>query len=388
MPSPAVLNVEKLLAPIPGENPAGTDPRADPSPVSDYQTIRGARTSARNAERQVSMGDDTNAPDWRPVADRGTKVLSDKAKDLEVNAYLIEALLRLNGYAGLRDGLRVARELVEKYWDQFYPLPDPEDAEEERQANRIAAITGLDGGESEGTLIVPLNLVAITTLTSVGEFNLSHYQEATRTAKISDSKLREKKIAAGAFTMDVFMKAVEETPATFFNNLIQDLTQCSEEWVKLGAAIDQKSNGQGPPTGNIRVALDKTIDTIKDLARNKLATLPAAGAAAPGGEAAAAGPAAGGTAAPGTAAASGIPVDVIQNRDDAFRNLLKVADYFRRAEPHSVVSYALEQVVHWGRLSLPELIMELIPEEAPRKSLFKQVGIKPPEPAPKEGAKK
>src|SRR5262249_58644154 len=81
--------------------------------------------------------------------------------------------------------------------------------------------------------------------------------------------------------------------------------------------------------------------------------------------------------------------DALRTRDDAFRRLLEVADFFRRTEPQSVVPHALEQVVRWGRMSLPELLVELIPEEAPRKGLFKQVGIRPPEPPPKpEGAKK
>ncbi|HMB08198.1 MAG TPA: hypothetical protein VKP69_31265, partial [Isosphaeraceae bacterium] len=130
-----------------------------------------------------------------------------------------------------------------------------------------------------------------------------------------------------------------------------------------------------------------TLDTIKDLARDKLSAMQAAAAAgaAVAGDGAAGGPAAAGG---GAAAAPGVPVDVIQNREDAFRALLKVADYFRHAEPHSIVSYALEQVVHWGRLSLPELLTELIPDEAPRKNIFKQVGIKPSEPPPKEAAKK
>src|SRR5512135_1813636 len=123
MPSSAVLNFEKLLAPFPGENPAGVDLRADPSPVSDYYTIKGARETARATERLISKGEVTDPPDWRSVVDRGTKVLSEKSKDLQIATYLIEALLRQHGYAGLRDGFRLARELVEKYWDQLYPLP-------------------------------------------------------------------------------------------------------------------------------------------------------------------------------------------------------------------------------------------------------------------------
>jgi hypothetical protein len=36
-------------------------------------------------------------------------------------------------------------------------------------------------------------------------------------------------------------------------------------------------------------------------------------------------------------------------------------------------------VVRWGKMSLPELLVELIPEDNPRSNLFKWVGIKPPE---------
>jgi hypothetical protein len=39
------------------------------------------------------------------------------------------------------------------------------------------------------------------------------------------------------------------------------------------------------------------------------------------------------------------------------------------------VSYALDQVVRWGRMPLPELWTELIADE-PRKAVFKQIGIR------------
>jgi type VI secretion system protein ImpA len=70
---------------------------------------------------------------------------------------------------------------------------------------------------------------------------------------------------------------------------------------------------------------------------------------------------------------------VIKDRYDAMDRLLKIAGYFRTAEPQSIIPYALEQIVTWGKMSLPELLAELIPEEGPRKNVFKQVGIKPPE---------
>jgi type VI secretion system protein ImpA len=55
--------------------------------------------------------------------------------------------------------------------------------------------------------------------------------------------------------------------------------------------------------------------------------------------------------------------------------LLRVAEFFRRTEPHTVLSYALEQVVRWGRMPLPALLRELIPDDGSRQQLFKQVGI-------------
>jgi type VI secretion system protein ImpA len=61
---------------------------------------------------------------------------------------------------------------------------------------------------------------------------------------------------------------------------------------------------------------------------------------------------------------------------------LVVAQFFKKTEPHSPVSYALEQAVRWGRMGLPELLSELIPDDASRVQLFKMVGIRPPEQKP------
>src|SRR5262249_45368202 len=87
-----------------------------------------------------------------------------------------------------------------------------------------------------------------------------------------------------------------------------------------------------------------------------------------------------GAPASGNAAGPGEAVDVLHTRDDAFRHLLKIAAFFQRTEPQSIVPHALEQVVRWGRTPLPELLVELIGNEASRKEFFKQVGIKTPEP--------
>ena len=89
-----------------------------------------------------------------------------------------------------------------------------------------------------------------------------------------------------------------------------------------------------------------------------------------------------------TSEVQGEKLPLIRNREDALNAILQLGEYFRRVEPHSLVPFALEQAVRWARMPLPELMMELIPEENPRKALFKQVGIRPPDPPSKEEKKK
>src|SRR5881275_1727266 len=105
MPSAEVLDFARLVSPLADGQPTGSDLRADPSPTSLYYAIKDARSAARAAERQALLdGEAAPRAEWRPVLDHGREALAEKTKDLEVVAYLIEALAREHGFAGLRDG--------------------------------------------------------------------------------------------------------------------------------------------------------------------------------------------------------------------------------------------------------------------------------------------
>jgi type VI secretion system protein ImpA len=366
MPSAEVLDFARLLEPIPGDSPTGADLRADPSPGSAYYAVKDGRNQARAAERQIMLdGEETaSPPDWKPVIRHAIEALADKSKDLEITAYLIEALVRQHGFAGLRDGFRLARELAERYWDGLYPTPD-----DEGLTTRVAPLTGLNGDDAEGTLINPIARVPLTEGSSHGPYAYYHYQQAGALSQVADEEARNKRLQAGAASMDMLEKAVAETPAAFFVNLVEDLSACQEEFERLRTLLDDKCNGQGPPASNIRAALTACLDTVKALARDKLAVAVPPPEAPAGGDGRAAEP-------PADGQAAGPLGGPLRSRDEAFRTLLQVAEYFRKYEPHSPVSYALEQAVRWGQMSLPELLSELIPDEGPRQHLFKQVGIR------------
>jgi type VI secretion system protein ImpA len=381
MPSPDVLDLVKLLAPIPGEKPVGVDLRANAGPSSPYYQVKDGRNNARAAERRMEGGlEDAIPPDWKSVVTSATKALSESTKDLELAAYLIEGLCRTNGFAGLRDGFKLTRGLVEQFWDNIYPTPD-----EEGVATRVAPLTGLNGEDAEGTLIAPINRIPIMDSPAVGKLNYANYLQAVATAKITDPKVREKKIADGAMHMELIQKGVDETPPMFYRTLFDDLTSALDEFTQLGKALDAKAATASPPSSAIRTTLENVRAAINDVAKAKLAvTMVKPAEEKKDGEG------------KGEVDANGKPKEdehgeklpVIHNREDALNAILQLGDYFRKTEPHSFVPFALEQAVRWARMSLPELMLELISEEGARKALFKQVGIRPPEPAAKEEKKK
>ena len=65
----------------------------------------------------------------------------------------------------------------------------------------------------------------------------------------------------------------------------------------------------------------------------------------------------------------------VKSRQEAFQVLSRVSEYFRLTEPHSPISYALDQVVRWGRMSLPELLSEIVADRSARDEIFKRTGI-------------
>ncbi len=375
MASPTILDLPTLLAPIPGDNPAGVDIREDSSPASVYYKIKDARGAARAAERGLEAADEAeaqNRPDpvtiWRVINEAAPKTLAEKSKDLEIAAWLIEALLRSNGFAGLRDGFKLAYGLVDAFWDNLYPMPD-----EDGILTRVGPLAGLNGEGAEGTLIQPIRRVPITQGNTAGPFATYHRDQAIKLGEITDPKKKEKMLARGAVTMEKFEAAIKETPPRFFATLIEDCEQSLAEFNKLAQLLDQKCGADSPPASNIRTALEQQLELIKFLTKNVV--MPAAAPAA--GEGNGADPGAAAAAGDGAAIVVQRP-DQIVTRDDAFRLLGKVAEYFREREPHSPISYTLDDLIRRGQLSLPELLAELIPDAEPRKNFLVRAGIQPP----------
>lgn len=367
MASNEVLQLDVLLAPIPGDAPTGIDLRTDPDPASNYYKLKDARSSARAKERNVEAEGEAIEllPEWRTILDLAPKVLAEQTKDLEVTAWLIEALVRRHGFAGLRDGFRLAGGLVSTFWDGLYPLAD-----EDGVATKVAPLAALNGIETDGTLIQPIRKVALTEPGDRGAYASWHYEQALSMANVAGEEVKAWRLEAGAVTMDQIKEAQRATKPKFFLDLVDDIKGCQEAFDALNAALDAACGQDAPPASNIRNALEGVATVARTLGADALA--------AAGNDAAATAGAAGGDGA-AQEGAQGFATGAIGSREDAFKTLSRVAEFFRRSEPHSPISYTLDELVRRGRMSLPDLLNELITDSGQRRSFYIVAGMRPPE---------
>lgn len=381
MATEPVIDIESLVLPIDGDSPTGSDIRQDVSPQSVYYQLKDARSAARAAERSADADSEEGGllPEWRAILELAPNVLTTQAKDLEVAAWYIEALARGYGFAGLRDGFELSRRLVEEFWDGLYPEPDEDGIE-----TKVAPFSGLNGEGGDGTLIQPIRKI----LLSDGEvpFAAWQYEQALEISKIVDEEKRTRRVEGGAMTMDGIEASVRETPPTFFRDLLDDIQAAIDAFKALADAFDAAAGPDAPPTSNIRNLMQSVQGIAASVSRDRL---PAAdsGADSGAGEAAADaaagdGAAAGvGSAGAGVAQGGGtaVPTGAVQSREQAFQVLAKIADYFRTNEPHSPISYSLDDLVRRGRMSFPDLLAELMDDADARRRLLTSAGIKPPQ---------
>jgi type VI secretion system protein ImpA len=374
MSSVAELDLTGLMAPIPGDNPAGVDLREDDAHGNDFRAVKDLRDDARRLERKVDSGsaegDDTAnlSGMWPKVVSKGEAILTERSKDLEIVAYLTEAYARLEGFAGVARGFRLARELAENYWDTLYPQPD-----EYGMATRVLPITWLNGSDGEGSLIEPLTKIPLTGGKSKGPYALRHYKQAVELANVTDPASREDRIRHGATTREQIDAACKETdnPYGFFPKLIADINDCQAEFKALDKLLTEKcGSANAPPTSKITNTLQECLDAVKkDIGKQWSEGPPGAG----GGN---------GTIKPDEvikASGGGGGSFQLSTRDDAFRILMSVADFFERTEPQSLLPAQLRRVVEWGKLSPQELFARVIEDESALQQMYKLVGIPRPD---------
>jgi type VI secretion system protein ImpA len=336
---------DELLNPIEGSNPSGANLRYDPV----YDKIK----EARREEDQPPPGmteRDRKLSDNPLVIKLATDLLTNKTKDLQIAAWLTEALLKQKGFAGVKDGLALCHGLVEKFWDTVYPELEDGDAQSR------GAPLGFVGTKLE----IPLKLVPVVEKARYGRLD---YQQARDVgyedqAKTDDAKKKRAQLVKdGKLTPEIFDKAFDETPKKFYAQAEQDLDASLKTLADLKKICDEKFGEEGPAFGALQTSLEASRHVIHGFLQKKREKEPdpvevvptAEGAAAAEGEGGAAG------AVGGVAARTGVLVSLDgssepPDRIDAIKKVAEAAAFLRKREPNSPASYLMLRGLRWGEL--------------------------------------
>lgn len=362
-----LIDLDRLLAPISEAQPAG--PALDKDPVqqklAELRREDDPRLPRGVWERELKLAD------WPGTIKLAGDTIAKRSKDLQIAVLLTEALTVRHGYAGTTAGLTLLSELCRRFWDQVHPALKAGDL-----SYRLSPFEWLDA-----KLPRRLNLLPASDPPEPAQpCSFADLQMAVHLERVSqrDAKAFKQAEAQGAVTRAVFDKSVALTRGPFYQERER---ACRDALAALDALIevlDAHCGDDGLTFGGLRDTLHEHLGTLQASLRDKgLAPLDAPPAAdAQPADTDDSNTSVGAEPAPAAAAredsvtqpdrtaapASGdpdAPVPPIRSREDAYARIAQVADYLQRTEPHSPTPYLLRRAIHWGRLDLNQLLMEL-----------------------------
>lgn len=365
MASSETLDLKALLTPIAGEKPAGESVAYD---------LRSAVEEARRADDQLAKGawetGKVKTADWVAVTKFATEALASKSKDLRIVVRLTEALINRHGFAGLRDGCRLLRELQENFWDGLYPEIDEGGDLEARAADLQWLNDKLESSIRE----VPLT-------EGDGHYSWYRWDESQKV----DNAIRQNPAAKAAAEKEgkidgaTFAKAVAATSRAYYETLFEDLKQAFDECQNLIRTTDERFGKQAPSLLDLRKAVEDCRTLVEDLvkAKRKLDPnyKPEEEAAPVSDSSNVPEPEARTPAASNPSAGNGLPREPT-SREDAYQRLAIIADYLKKTEPQNPVSYLVERAVRWAQMPLEQWLGEVIQNQDVLKHLRETLGIK------------
>ena len=267
MPTPS-LYTDDFLDPVSADQPAGTDLRW----TADWDRIKEARRADDDLESGKWAKKERKTADWRLVEELCSSMLRKRSKDLQLALWLTEAGMKRRGFPGLRDGLRLTRELTVRYWDNGL-YPPMEDGPEDRAGpfewlnNKLVdSITAIpitargDGGRD-------YSLIDLKDARWVGpEASCIDAFGEIDTAK---RKAFDAKLAQGHISLDMFDQAVAATRRAPYEALDTDFQQTYDEFKALEKTIEEEFGDVAPDLSVCRTALSEIRQEIAAILEKK-----------------------------------------------------------------------------------------------------------------------
>ncbi|HEY9127840.1 MAG TPA: type VI secretion system protein TssA [Acidobacteriaceae bacterium] len=356
---------EDILAPIAGENPSGIDLRYD-----NKLLIHDKIKEARRQDDDAAQGDwqtERKTANFPLVVKIAQEALATTSKDLQVAAWLTEAMLQTERFGGLRQGLDLMLSLLTEYWDTVYPLI--EDDDREMRARPVAWL----GSQIEFPLRSTPLVNAGYSWFQWSDSRTVGYEESAKTDK--DKATRATKIKDGKLAPEIFDKAFSETPKAFYAQAEKDLDGCLASLAALDAFCDEKFEDDAPALGKLKTALTDVRHTVHGLLEKKREKEP--DPVEPDPAEAAAESVAEAPAGEDGAVATSLPAMSMlaepADRRQAVGSVAAAAAYLRKKEPYSPAPYLLLRALRWGELRTSAKLSDNTLLEAPPTELRQQI---------------
>lgn len=343
------MDIEPLLQPVSAEAPCGEDLSYDAG-FNELETL------AKGKEAQQFSGSDNpewqvaaEEPDWKVVRDKCVELFQ-KSKDLRLSILLCLALLKLEGLAGLRDGLTLLQRLMREQWEGVYPRLDPDDNNDPTE--RINIIGGL--AKPLATFGDPMRfierirLAPLSNSTQMGRFSLADITQVGIPQGSTATPPSPAQVEAAFRDTNVDDLIALNTVVVDSKNTLADIDNALMEYVGAGNAVnfDELNNVFDEIRSTLAPYLpkDATSDLDSLLADMQGSDAGASAASAP------------------RQSGGGAFTGEIKSRYDVTRAIEQICEYYRVAEPGHPVPLLLRRAQRLVDKDFMALMEDLMPE--------------------------
>lgn len=334
-----LFSPEDLLQPIRPDMPCGADLTFSP----ELDAIAHARKFDDPSLAQGEWVTDLKEADWQFVAERCAMLLQHTTKDLRLAVWMTEAAAKHDNLRGLGDGLRVLAGLLDRFWDDgLHPRAD--DGDMDQRTGNLSWILS--------------RIPALLREMPITDGNGGAFSQL-------DLDTARKQNADDGRALAAMEAARRATSVAFRTSFGTEAQGCLDALHAFERAADRRLGNDAPAFVAAREALQRMMDMVpRPVADAPEAvaedTLPAADGA----------PAARPTA---------TPSGPITTRKQALVQLRAIADFFRRTEPHSPVSYFADKAANAGEQDLHTWLRSVVKDSASLAHIEEMLGVPPQE---------
>ncbi len=295
-------------------------------------------------------------PDWTQVADL-SESLFERTRDIRVAMLWGRAKLHSVGLPSLPETLRLVRELLERYWDDVHPKPDPDDGDAYARLNVLAQL------EDSATVLADVRQSIVFRNRAVGQLT------------VRDIEVALDRLPPREDENPMSVSGIEQmlTAAIAEDDTLKELpTRLSDELDALLNLLQERVGyGRAP-----------SCDTLKEMIGGVRKVMPSGDSGGGGDDLDAllgefGGGDDGDTPAPrrGRSGGGGGLGDSIESREDALKAIDLVCQYLERTEPSNPAQLLLRRAERLIDKNFLELVKELAPEAL--NEIAKIMGVDP-----------